>query len=293
MNNKILTIYTPTYNRASLLRRLYNSLRCQINTQFIWLVIDDGSTDCTFNFIQKCKLDGIIDVEYIYKENGGVHTARDLAYELTNTELVVGIDSDDYITSDFVDIIINTWKENLNADYIGIISPVEVLGQVKKRKEFPNKKCITFQSLMFKEKYNYDVNIILKSSVIKSIPKYPVFKNEKLVPESFKWMQLPNEKFILIDKKIKIIEYQSDGYTADYRKVLIKNLNGFIAVSQITMTNCVFFKQRIKACLRYLICSFIQKRKYIIRNSNKRFLTFLLYPIGLMGYAYFKMKYIK
>ncbi|MCM1235166.1 MAG: glycosyltransferase family 2 protein, partial [Ruminococcus flavefaciens] len=38
-----ITIITPTYNRADLLPRLYESLLKQTNTDFEWMVIDDGS----------------------------------------------------------------------------------------------------------------------------------------------------------------------------------------------------------------------------------------------------------
>ncbi len=40
-----LTILTPTYNRAYTLSKLYESLLAQTNKNFIWMVIDDGSTD--------------------------------------------------------------------------------------------------------------------------------------------------------------------------------------------------------------------------------------------------------
>ena len=49
---KTLTIFTPTYNRAHLLRRLYESLVTQSCHDFEWLVIDDGSTDFTRQLVE-------------------------------------------------------------------------------------------------------------------------------------------------------------------------------------------------------------------------------------------------
>ena len=50
---KEITIFTPTYNRANLLTRLYQSLKMQTCREFQWLIVDDGSTDDTKNMVEK------------------------------------------------------------------------------------------------------------------------------------------------------------------------------------------------------------------------------------------------
>ena len=52
---KQLTIFTPTYNRAHTLPRTYDSLRNQKCKEFIWLIVDDGSTDDSGNV---CDIEG-------------------------------------------------------------------------------------------------------------------------------------------------------------------------------------------------------------------------------------------
>ncbi len=47
------TVFTPTYNRAHLLYRTYNSLRKQTYRDFEWLIVDDGSTDGTETLIKQ------------------------------------------------------------------------------------------------------------------------------------------------------------------------------------------------------------------------------------------------
>ena len=92
---KTLTVITTTYNRAYCLEQLYQSLISQQNNDFIWLVIDDGSTDNTKELIDKWQHEGLVEIEYYYKQNGGMHTARNLAYEKVHTELNTIIDSDE------------------------------------------------------------------------------------------------------------------------------------------------------------------------------------------------------
>ena len=67
----ILTVFTPTFNRAHTLERLYGSLCRQSCKDFEWLVIDDGSTDGTRQLVEAFSADRIIAIRYIYKENGG------------------------------------------------------------------------------------------------------------------------------------------------------------------------------------------------------------------------------
>ena len=94
----ILTIFTPAYNRAHTLLRTYESLCRQSCKAFIWLVVDDGSTDNTAALVQQWQSrDNGFEIQYIYKENGGMHTAHNVAYANIHTELNTCIDSDDML----------------------------------------------------------------------------------------------------------------------------------------------------------------------------------------------------
>ena len=76
-----LTVFTPTYNRAHTLGRTYESLCKQKCKEFIWLIVDDGSTDQTKELVRKWqKQDNGFEIQYIYKENGGMHTANNTSY---------------------------------------------------------------------------------------------------------------------------------------------------------------------------------------------------------------------
>ena len=68
---KEITIFTPTYNRANLLTRLYQSLKMQTCREFQWLIVDDGSTDDTKNMVEKFIQDDEIAIKYYYQKNSG------------------------------------------------------------------------------------------------------------------------------------------------------------------------------------------------------------------------------
>lgn len=88
-NNKIvLTVFTPAFNRAHTISRTYKSLQEQTCKEFIWLIVDDGSTDNTSDLIYSWQKENeLFEIQYIYKENGGMHTAHNTAYENIETEL--------------------------------------------------------------------------------------------------------------------------------------------------------------------------------------------------------------
>lgn len=107
--NMRVTVFTPTYNRANVLQRVYDSLCQQTYKDFCWLIIDDGSKDGTKNVVEKFQLAAGFPIEYHYQENRGKHTAFNKAVKLTKSELFVIADSDDSFVPESLEILVNTW----------------------------------------------------------------------------------------------------------------------------------------------------------------------------------------
>ena len=98
----LVTVFTPTFNRRDLLKRCYQELQKQTSKNFKWLIVDDGSTDSTKEYVDEwIEQEKEFSISYYYKENGGLHTAYNTAIEHLDTELAVCIDSDDYIPLDY------------------------------------------------------------------------------------------------------------------------------------------------------------------------------------------------
>lgn len=108
----LITVFTPTYNRAYCLHQCYESLRRQSCKNFLWLIIDDGSTDGTDELVRKwMEQSAGFEIRYVYKENGGLHTGYNAAIERLDSELAVCVDSDDYLTDDAIEQICDLEKE--------------------------------------------------------------------------------------------------------------------------------------------------------------------------------------
>ena len=107
MDNKKLTVCTPTFNRAYILNSLYQSLQKQTCKDFEWLIIDDGSSDNTQELVQSwIESDDNFPVRYYKKANAGKCSAINLGLDNADCELFVVVDSDDTLTSDAVEKIL-------------------------------------------------------------------------------------------------------------------------------------------------------------------------------------------
>src|SRR3974390_2962093 len=95
------TVFTPTYNRAHTLHRVYESLLGQTVTDFEWLVVDDGPTDDTEGLIAHYKrfVGKAFPITYCkLLRNRGKHRAHNLAVSMARGEFFLVADSDDWIT---------------------------------------------------------------------------------------------------------------------------------------------------------------------------------------------------
>ena len=73
MQKPLITVLTPTYNRADMLIRLAASLKVQGCAKFEWLVVDDGSTDRTSVYLDSLGKDEYLNLRCVRFENGGKH----------------------------------------------------------------------------------------------------------------------------------------------------------------------------------------------------------------------------
>lgn len=278
-----LTVFTPLYNRKNTLKRTYESLCRQTNKDFIWMIIDDGSTDNPYEEIEKwLAKDNGFKIRYIYKENGGMHTAHNTAYENIDTELNVCIDSDDYMPDNAVELILDCWKENKDKGYAGIIaldyadSTKAVIG-----KELPKDKNSTTLMGYYNNGGVGDKKLIYRTDIIKLTPPYPVFENEKYVALAYKY-HIIDEKYEMkiLNECVCIVDYQMDGSSTNMYRQYMRNPKGFAFWRKEQMRHAVNFKQKIKACVHYVSSSLICGNKHFIKESPEKFLTIIAVPFG-------------
>ena len=279
-----LTVFTPAYNRAHTLPRTYESLCNQKCKDFCWLIIDDGSTDDTEQLVKGwMEKDNGFEIQYIYKENGGMHTAHNMAYENITTELNVCVDSDDCMAEDGVAKILKKWDEVKDSGYAGIIGlDADMNGKII-GKSFPKSMKETTLMGYYAMGGAGDKKLVYRTDIIKKYPPYPVFEGEKYVALAYKYRLIDQDyKLAVLPQILCNGEYQEDGSSGTMWKQYLKNPKGFAFWRKICMRYPESRKRKIVDCIHYCSSSQIAKDKWYIRESPAKFMTFLCSPLGVV-----------
>lgn len=286
-----LTIFTPTYNREHTLSRLYETLIAQSCEDFEWLIIDDGSSDGTRDLVRGWIDEGKISIRYIYQENQGMHGAHNTAYRNITAELNTCIDSDDYMPSNAVALIISTWRTRSCSNVAGIIGlDVSVNGELIGNSLPDGIDTIKFSDTRIKG----DKKIVLRTDIAQRIPDYPVFKGEKYVGLGYKYQLIDQEySWLVLNEPLVIVDYQKDGSSYNMFRQWWNNPRGFAFIHNEDLKYVKSFKRRLMVATHYVSHCLRAKMFSEVFKSNDPLLTTLCILPGsvLFLYTWWKVRH--
>lgn len=282
-----LTIITPTYNRAHTLPYLYNSLLKQTFQNFLWLIIDDGSTDDTQTLIQKYINDNLINIRYLKKENGGKASALNMALDLVDTPYCMCQDSDDFFFPDAIEKGLSLLKEEEgNSECCGIMALRNTPdGNVMGGKHIPQSfKYATIVDIYYKANIRSEFVNIYKTEVAKLF-RFPIIDGERFMPPSwFHYALSVDYKFRISHDRLVVCTYMEDGLTKNKRRIVVKNPQSYTLIKRISYSKSITFCQKIRNGIMYGVgCILSHDRNWLV-NSPYRFLTFILAPFSYLVY---------
>lgn len=251
-----ITILTPTYNRGNMLGKLYDSLLQQTNKDFIWLIVDDGSTDDTELLAAKWKQAGEIEIIYEKQENGGKHRALNRGIGRIESPLTFIVDSDDYLPADSIGIILDYHQRFSHTPDICGYSFLRFYsnGEVNTA-YFPKDEEIgTYLQVRINGGIGGDKAEVFFTKALKEYP-FPEFPGEKFMPEDVVWMQMSEAyKMVHINRCIYISDYLEGGLTKSGRRMKLRSPQGMVLRSRIYLNHQdVKYKVKIKMMLLYHI----------------------------------------
>lgn len=285
-----LTVFTPTYNRAYCLKKGYEALRRQTSKDFLWIIIDDGSTDNTKELVNEWKMkENGFEIIYVYKENGGMYTGYNAAIEIAETELCVCVDSDDYLTDHAVETIVKYWSLNKESKYAGIIGLDCFESGALLGDKLPEQHSINLIDLAI-GKYklnNRDRKIVVRTDLYKSVAPMKEFPGEKDFNPHLMHLQISQKyDFLVLNEKLCVVEYQPDGMTNTVFKQYLRSPKSFRETRLFDMAiEGAPIKFLIKKTIHY-VSSCIISHEPCISCSPHKILTVLLYPAGVILTAY-------
>ena len=297
-SNIFITIFTPTYNRAYLLPKLYDSLVAQEQKDFEWLIIDDGSTDNTEDLIKKFQNENKIRIRYVKQKNSGKYKAINKALDLALGELFMIVDSDDYLTTNAI-ILIKKYYEQIKDDnnFIGVVGLkgknltepyTSYYNEKKQKNKFYNLEFIdsTYIDYRYKYKISGDRAEVCITEKMKKY-KFPELTNEKFMNEGYIWNKMANDglKFRYFNDIIYIGEYLSDGLSQNMKNIKLNSPeNAAIENNEYIRLKKLPLKVRIKACANYYRYSTICKKPISesFKKCNSKIISIIGIPIAVI-----------
>ncbi len=283
----MLTVFTPAYNRAGTLPRLFESLLRQNSRDFEWLIIDDGSQDDTQAVAEGFAKAASFPVRYHKKENGGKHTAYNTALELAQGQWFLCVDSDDMLADNAVEMILKT-AEKLAEDQ-GIIAYKQDLSGKRLSGEFPENLELTgFNELVLSHGCSGEFTLIFPTALAKQYP-FPVFDGERFVTESVIYDRLDVVcRMGLLREVVTLCEYQEDGYSQNVDGIIARNPKGYSMYFMQRIDVYPSLKQKMITAGKYWCFRWMGGKPPVRYAGKHRLLTGLCLPLGLIFRVYYK-----
>lgn len=288
----VFTVFTPTYNRAHTLYRVYKSLKAQIYRDFEWLIIDDGSIDSTCMLVKQWQKEAELPIHYIWQENQGKHVAFNRGVQEAKGELFLTFDSDDACVPEALERFNHQWH-SIPEDERDKFSAVSALCVNQHGKLVGN--AFPFDALdstsieihtkyqVFGEKWGFH-----RTDVLKEFP-FPEISGETFITEGIIWNRISLKyKTRFVNEKLRIYyEDMVDSLTASSVKVRAKNPKGARLYYKEYMKLPISIKWKMRNFINYIRFSFharINPRQILLESDYKILALMLL----LVGYLFYK-----
>lgn len=232
------TVFTPTYNRAKTLVRVYECLLSQTFRDFEWLIVDDGSTDETDDLIRHWRAERKLDIAHVSQRNAGKHVAFNRGVERARGELFLPLDSDDTCVPSALGRFLHYWEDipaasrrtfsgitchcmDEHGRRIGDVFPHDVVDAWPE--EFLCKWRISG------EKWGFH-----RTDVLREFP-FPEIPGEKFVPEGLIWNRIGRRyKMRFVNEALRVYKALPDGLSGSSVKLRADN----------PISTCTYYREK-------------------------------------------------
>jgi len=282
-----VTVLTPTFNRGKDLHNLFQSLQKQTIKDFEWLLVDDGSTDDTKKIAEEMQGIAEFPMRYIYKENGGKHTALNVGIKQITSELTFIVDSDDTLVPDAIETILKYHKKyGMRKDLCGYSFLRKFPdGKINGKPFDPDEKVGTYiECRINADDTQADKAEVFFTKCLKEYP-FPKYRNEKFLGEDIVWIRMALKyKMVHINRAIYVGNYQDDGLTKNRRKNNIRSPYGCMKRAMEFMRPELKMKYRLKGAVQYIVYGKFAGERHLIAKAPDKMLAACASLPGLVVY---------
>lgn len=275
----MITVFTPTYNRAYLLPRLYESLKSQTFKDLEWLIVDDGSTDDTRDLVDKWINKNLLDIRYYYQENGGKHRAINRGAPLAKGEWFFIVDSDDYLPDNSLEIA-SKWIDTIKDDdsFAGVCG---VKKDITEKIDCGfNFEFMDASPLYGTEISRTDKAEIFRTSILKGFP-FPDFPGERFCAEGLIWNRIGlHYKLRYFNEVIYCFEYLEDGLSRNSLRHRRQSPTYASLVYKEQVKYKPSWKEKVRAAINYWRFVWFAKVEHTFFDVPCY--AYLFLPVGLL-----------
>ena len=250
----MITILTPTFNRAHLLPRLFESLTHQTDFNFEWLVMDDGSTDGTSDlFAGKTFLSAPFPIRYYQQENGGKHRALNAGVKQAKGDFIFIADSDDWLLPQSVAIVGQHTSAIADDNIFAGVAGLDVFDDERIVGTGLPQDIIDCNAMDIRYRYHVDGDLkeVFKTTVLQEFP-FPEIQDERFCPEQLVWFRIAQKyKLRYFNIPIYVAEYQPNGITASIIRVRMLAPQATCMMYAEMLAYKIPFKEKIKAAINF------------------------------------------
>lgn len=288
------TVFTPTYNRAHLLRRAYESLAKQTFRDFEWLVVDDGSTDDTQSLMQELQARASFPVRCVRQANAGKCAATNRAAKQARGRFFAFLDSDDEYLPTALESLKRNWDTIPDQDkhkFSAVTGHTQDLDGNLVGTRFPhdptdsNSLEIRFRHGVRGEKSGFH-----RTEVLKEFP-FDTFENEISVPDSLVHHRIALKyKTRYVNEVIRVYHDTPDSWVDNVVRLRAKNCQGWLLYYHefIASPYPLPMFERIKGYANYVRTAFHSRMRILdqLRDVPSTWLWVASFPVGLAAYVY-------
>lgn len=252
----MITVFTPAYNRAKFLPRVYESLCRQTYKDFEWVIVDDGSVDDTRSVVEQFSQNSTLNtnsIRYYYQENGGKHRAINRGVKEAKGELFLILDSDDTLPERSLEWINHYYQQiKDDASFGGVCGYMAhhdgtVIGHGN------DDEVLDANSIEMRYQYHIlgDMLEVFRTSVMREIP-FPDIPGEKFVPEALVWNRIACKYRLRVFHEVVYYRDYLDGGLTD-KIVKIRMTSPLASMMTYAELNSyqIPFVSKVKAAINY------------------------------------------
>ena len=289
----IYTVFTPVYNRAHTLRRVYRSLSEQTFRDFEWLIVDDGSTDETSSTVRRFIEENgrnSFPIRYLFKENGGKHTATNLGVAEARGDLFLTLDSDDECVPEALERLYYHWTtipSNIRDGYSAVTALCKypdgsIVGNRFPESPFDSDSIRSHEWFHISgEKWGFQ-----RTDVMRQFP-FPEFPGERFVPESLVWNRIAlSYKTRYVNEALRIYHPEADSLSSSVVAIRVMSPRGSSLMYNELSAAKIPVYSKLKAVMNYLRFSIHAGTplRQIVKNSAHSVLAVTMYPAAFLFY---------